>query len=164
MLCWLAVHWIMKQSRSKFVCFCVHEPGHDKTNKMSVRPAKIQISLGSHPVWSESSLCSQWVAKDPRLLHVDSEDSDLTGRMPRLIWVFAGRTLFCWFCHVAAHIYLMLFLVFVFVSHLMPWTVCGIELVQFLIIAFSSTFFLSTASFLSSSQWKMPQHNCNIAD
>ena len=27
-----------------------------------------------------------------------------TGRMPRLIWVFAGRTLFCWFCHVAAHL------------------------------------------------------------
>ena len=26
------------------------------------------------------------------LLHADSEDSDQTGRMPRLIWVFAGRT------------------------------------------------------------------------
>ena len=34
----------------------------------------------------------KWVAKDPRFLHVDSEDSDQTGRMPRLIWVFAGRT------------------------------------------------------------------------
>ena len=37
--------------------------------------------------------CDQWVAKDPRFLHADSEDSDQTGRMPRLIWVFAGRTL-----------------------------------------------------------------------
>ena len=46
-----------------------------------------------HPVWSESSLCDQWVAKDPRFLHADSKDSDQTGRMPRLIWVFAGRTL-----------------------------------------------------------------------
>ena len=44
------------------------------------------------PVWSESSLCAQWVAKDPSFLHADSEDSDQTGRMPRLIWVFAGRT------------------------------------------------------------------------
>ena len=44
------------------------------------------------PVWSESSLCAQWVAKDPRFLHADSEDSDQTERMPRLIWVFAGRT------------------------------------------------------------------------
>ena len=34
----------------------VYEPWHDKTNKMSVRPAKTQISLGIHPVWSESLL------------------------------------------------------------------------------------------------------------
>ena len=26
------------------------EPRHDKTNKMSVRPAKTRISLGIHPV------------------------------------------------------------------------------------------------------------------
>ena len=26
------------------------------------------------------------------LLHADSEDSDQTGRMTSLIWVFAGRT------------------------------------------------------------------------
>ena len=86
------------------------EPPHDKTNKVAVRPAKTQISLGICPVWSESLLSaqwvakdpeflhadsedSQWVAKDPEFLHADSEDSDQTGRMPRLIWVFAGRTL-----------------------------------------------------------------------
>ena len=46
------------------------------------------------PVCSEYWLCTQWVAKDPSFLHADSEDSDQTGRMPRLIWVFAGRT-----CH-----------------------------------------------------------------
>ena len=61
---------------------------HDKTNKMSVCPAKAQISLGICPVWSESSLCAQWVAKDPRFLHAESEDSNQTGR----IWVFAGHT------------------------------------------------------------------------
>ena len=37
-------------------------------------------------------LCTQWVAKDPSYLHADSEDSDQTGRMSRLIWVFGGRT------------------------------------------------------------------------
>ena len=68
-----------------------NEPPHDKTNKMTVCPAKTQISLGIRPVWSESSLCAQWVAKDPSFLHADSEDSDQTGRMPKLIWVFAGR-------------------------------------------------------------------------
>ena len=40
---------------------------HDNTNEVSVRPAKTQISLGIR-------------------------DSDRTGRMPRLIFVFAGRT------------------------------------------------------------------------
>ena len=39
------------------------------------------------------SLCAYWVAKDPSFLHADSENSDQTGRMLRLIWVFAGRTL-----------------------------------------------------------------------
>ena len=42
----------------------------------------------------QSSLCTQWVAYEPSFLHEDSEDSDQTGRMPRLILVFAGRT-----CH-----------------------------------------------------------------
>ena len=36
-----------------------NEPPHDKTNKMTVRPALTQISLGICPVWSESSL-STW--------------------------------------------------------------------------------------------------------
>ena len=36
----------------------INEPRHDKTNKVTVRPAKTQISLGIHPVWSESSLCT----------------------------------------------------------------------------------------------------------
>ena len=86
--------------RSALDLLCLFEPPHDNTNKMTVRPAKTQISLGIHPVWAESSLCAQWVAKDPSFLHADSkdpdqtsEDSDQTGRMSRLIWVFAGRKL-----------------------------------------------------------------------
>ena len=39
------------------------EPQHDKTNKLSVRPAKTQINLGIRPVWSEYLLCAQWIAK-----------------------------------------------------------------------------------------------------
>ena len=67
-----------------------NEPPHDKTSKVTVRPVKTQISLGIRLVWAESSLCTQWVANDPSFLHADSEDSDQTGRMPRLIWVFTG--------------------------------------------------------------------------
>ena len=36
----------------------VNEPPHDKTNKMTVCPAKTQISLGIHPVWSEFAVRS----------------------------------------------------------------------------------------------------------
>ena len=60
---------------------------------MTERQAKTQISLGIRPVWSESSLCAQWVAKYPRFLYVDSKDNDQTGQMLRLIWVFAACTL-----------------------------------------------------------------------
>ena len=63
-----------------------------KPTKWYVLPAKTQMSLGFHPVWSEPSLCAQWVAKDPSFLHADSKDSDQTGQIPRLIWVFAGHT------------------------------------------------------------------------
>ena len=34
-----------------------------KPTKWSMRPAEPQISLGIRPVWSESSLCAQWVGK-----------------------------------------------------------------------------------------------------
>ena len=36
-------------------------PQHEKTNKVTVRPAKTQISLIICPAWSESLLCAQWV-------------------------------------------------------------------------------------------------------
>ena len=62
-----------------------------KPTKWLVRPAKAQISLGIRPVWSESSL-SAWCKLGPLATHwAHSKDSDQTGRMPRLIWVFAGR-------------------------------------------------------------------------
>ena len=68
----------------------VCEPPHDKTNNVAVRPAKTQISLGIRPVWSESSL-SAWRNLGPSATHwAHCKDSDQTGRMPRLVWVFAG--------------------------------------------------------------------------
>ena len=65
-----------------------------KPTTWHVRPANTQISLGIRPVWSESSLCA-WRNLEFLATHwAHSEDSDQAGRMPRLIWVFAGRT-----CH-----------------------------------------------------------------
>ena len=63
-----------------------------KTRTWLVRTAKTQISLGIRPVWSESFL-SAWRKLGSLATHwAHSEDSDRTGRMPRLIWDFAGRT------------------------------------------------------------------------
>ena len=45
-----------------------YEPPPDKTNKMTCGPSKTQISLGIRPVWSESSLYTQWIAKDHAFL------------------------------------------------------------------------------------------------
>ena len=63
-----------------------------KPTNLDVRPAKTQISLGIRTVWSESSL-SAWRKFGSLATHwVHCKDSDQTGRMPRLIWVFAGCT------------------------------------------------------------------------
>ena len=82
---------------SRLICCKKFESQLGKTNKVAVRPEKTQISLGIRPVWSASSLCVFWVAKDPMILHADIEDSYQTGRMTRLIWVFAGCTFFVGF-------------------------------------------------------------------
>ena len=82
------------------------EPPHDKTNEIHVHPAKTQISLGICPVWSESSLCAQWVhvAKDPSFRHADSEDwSDWADAQADLSLRWAHLP-FRWFCHEAAHL------------------------------------------------------------
>ena len=63
-----------------------------KPTKWHVDPAKTHISLGSRPVWSESSLSACIKLWSLATHWVHSDDSDQTGLMPRLIWVFAGRT------------------------------------------------------------------------
>ena len=49
-----------------------------KPTKWHVHAAKIQISMDSRPVWSESLLYIQWVAKSPSFIHTDSEVPDQT--------------------------------------------------------------------------------------
>ena len=61
-----------------------------KKQQNYMHPVKTQISLSIHTNWSESWLCTLMIAKHPRLLHADSQDSDKTGHMTRLIWAFAG--------------------------------------------------------------------------
>ena len=56
-----------------------------------MRPAKTQISLDIRPVWSESSLSAWRKVGSLATLWTHSEDSDQTGRLPRLIWAFVVR-------------------------------------------------------------------------
>ena len=104
------------------------EPWHDKTNKISVYPVKTQISLGIRPVWSEP-LLSAWRKFGSLTAHwAHSEDSGQTGQMPRLIWVFAGRTLILLVCHVVAHL-LSVYLLFCYnVSFFIVFYACLIYL------------------------------------
>ena len=63
-----------------------------KTNTMACAPSKDSDQPVHPPSLTRIFAVPQWVAKDPSFLHADSEDSDQTGWMPRLIWVFAERT------------------------------------------------------------------------
>ena len=72
-----------------------YETRHDKTNKMSVRPAKTQI----RPVWSES-LLSAW----RKLRSLATHWAHRLGRCPGWSESSLGAHSFCWFCHVVAHI------------------------------------------------------------
>ena len=62
-----------------------------KPTKRHVRLAKTQINLGIRPVWPESSLSTWGKLRSLAIIRAHSEASDQTWRMPRLIWVFAGR-------------------------------------------------------------------------
>ena len=107
---------ILLDSKVKFL-FWLHLyidsfPGHinketylsprDKMNKMACAPAKTQISLGIRPVWSESSLSALRKSGSLATHWAHSEDSDQSGRMPRLICPRWAHMPFCWFCREAA--------------------------------------------------------------
>ena len=71
----------------RHICDC-RKKKRPNSDKMTCAPSEDSDQLGICPVWAAYSLCAQWEAKD----HADSEESNQTGRMPRLTWVFPGRT------------------------------------------------------------------------
>ena len=77
---------------SSFLCmFSIHEPPHDKTNKMTVRPARVfavcmkKARVLSYPLSTQRRLWSDWA----------DTQADLS-----LHWAHMPV---CWFCHEAAH-------------------------------------------------------------
>ena len=82
----------------KPVCACWFELPHDKTNKMTVCPAKTQISLGTCPVWSESSMSAWRNIGSSATQWAHCEDwSDWADAQADLSLCWAHRS-FCWFC------------------------------------------------------------------
>ena len=92
-----------------------YEPPRDKTNKITVRLAKTQISLGIRPVWSVRLMGSQGSSANKMTVRLAKTQINLMGsqgssaswcgqrRLIRLGGVFAGRTWhFVGFCHEAA--------------------------------------------------------------
>ena len=51
------------------------EMSENKCTLGHVRPAKIQVSLRIRTVWSDSSLCTFWIAKDANVFPTDNDDS-----------------------------------------------------------------------------------------
>ena len=75
-----------------------------KLTKWPVHQANSQSSLAIRPIWSESSLCAQMVAQDPRFLYADSEDwSDCADAQVDLSLRWAHRSC-CLFYRAAAQI------------------------------------------------------------
>ena len=81
-----------------------NEKAHDKTYKMACEPSEDSDQPGHPPSLIRVFACAQWVAKDPSFLHADSEGSDQTGRMPRLICLRLAHMPFCRFNDVLAQI------------------------------------------------------------
>ena len=79
------------------------EPQHDKTNNVASAQS------------DQSSVCTQWVAKDPNFLHADSGDPDQTGRMPK-----ADLSLCCAHTHFVG--FVMSWLNYVFFFQI-PWQI-----------------------------------------
>ena len=92
-------HW---KCKNKIIL--ANEPHRDKTNKMSVRPAKTQISLGIRPIWSVLAV---------RLIGSQVPKLSSSGQWRRWSdWADAQADLslrwahmpFSWFCQDAAQI------------------------------------------------------------
>ena len=68
----------------------LHEPPHDKTNKMSIAPSE-DTDQPVHPPSLISLHCPHKETLGPHTHWAHCEDSDQTGWIPRLICVFAGH-------------------------------------------------------------------------
>ena len=88
----------------KLLFWKMDESQHDKTNKMTLRPAKTKISLGIRPVWSvfADRMTKAWVLSYQLSASEDWSDWAHAQADLSLRWEHMP---FCWFCHDAAQIF-----------------------------------------------------------
>ena len=115
--------WINEPPHSKYDCALSKNSDQPLGICQVWRSAKTQISPWAFAKSDQYSLCAHWVAKDPSFLHANSKDSDQTGQMPSLIWVFAGCT-----CHFVGfvmrrliHVFGLSFQTFNSISVILSW-------------------------------------------
>ena len=110
-------HWLLSHTDGEYwgiriLIFLFHTKFHKwaatwQNQQNEFAPSKDSDQSGHPPNLIRVFACPQQVAKDPRFLHADSEDSDQTGQMPRLTdqtGQMPRLISFCWFCRVAAEI------------------------------------------------------------
>ena len=107
------VDWTLNcnQSKSNKRCYLktfqfikTFEPSQDKTNKMTCAPSEASDQPGHPPSLIGVFTVHSTVVKGPLFLHADSEGSDQTGRMLRLICRCWAHRSFCSFCHAATQL------------------------------------------------------------
>ena len=95
----IAMCWVLTTKQESFLqadqsllgaCIIWAEARQNQLNDLSAQRRLSSVWASAQP--EQSSQCAQWVANDPKLLHTDSEDSDQTGQIPKLIWIFAGHS------------------------------------------------------------------------
>ena len=80
---WNAIITLIPVKRSSRIVTCLQTCAPSEYSDQSMHPR----------MWSESLLCAILDSPgNPKFLQSDSEDSDQTARMRRLIWTFARRT------------------------------------------------------------------------
>ena len=95
------------------MAYIIIEPAHDKTKTMACAPSEDWDQPGHPPCLIRVFAVRMKKAWSIATYSAHSEDSDQTVRMPRLIWVFAGRT-----CHFVGFVmrWLILLLLAVFLG------------------------------------------------
>ena len=98
-------HWLAIQQKKTET---MSEPRYDKNNTMSVRPKKPQISLGISPVRSvfavrmKKACVLSYPLSAQRRLWSDWAEGWFESSQ--------GAQSLCWFCHVAAHLFALMYL------------------------------------------------------